>query len=351
MTTKYRAIEDLIYKGFLITKMQFGDTMFALKSMNIKEMTSVHDRCPLRGHKSYLEIFELLVLSYSIYLIDQENVLSNRTSNIEMLTQEMKQIPVNIRGELLEQILLLQKTQDIELVRLEAYSYEYSSRSLWASYRTKTLNDPMLTGIDGTQYLGMNSHQNAWIFLNQEEDDRLQELMMYNNAKFVASASNSKQVKKIDDQDRARLKNLYEERDRIKGNISRDGASYIHRNSIKDLSVQLDADITGKKDTHDKIVEEYEASIRKRRQDRIDRAHAEVVEKPVLSDDEILQSLLNGDGYTQIMTVKQIEGMKNKQIEEKKQFAQSIKDMKENQAKTYQEDKAEAAKAAAKMLR
>ena len=346
---RHKDVEDLIFRGFLITKVQLGDVYLVLKSLNPRELDAVRERCPLKTHTTYNEVFEALILAYALYLVAGENVLVGRPVNIPELVTEMRDVPQNLRGELMEEILLLQKAQDVALQRLEAFSYEPASRSMWSSYKGRILNDPMLTGIAGTERLGLNSHQAAWTFLNEEEDKRVEGEMLWGFAKFVASAANPKGVKKVEQRDQARLKRLKDDRERVRLGEEFRGERRIERRTVAELREQLEADVTGKQDLHDRIVAQYETSIRKRRAEREAEQMAKMMEareqaaaeREALTDEELAQQLSDGGGFVQVYTKEQIAQMRERQGRETLERAQRIRDGRIRRAQEYKQDRQE----------
>jgi hypothetical protein len=103
------------------------------------------------------------------------------------------------------------------------------------------------------------------------------------------------------------------------------------------LREQLEADITGKKDLHDKIVENYETSIRDRMKQRredemriIDEMKKQRQEEPE-------------NGFIQILTKDQLEDLRKKQTQEINDWMLKQSDLRNARANQYQRDKEEIA--------
>jgi len=348
---RHKDVEELIFRGFLSTKVQLGDVYLVVKSLNPRELDAIRERTPLKSSPEYEEIFEALILAYALYLLEGENVIAGRPGNLSELVAEMREVPQNLRAELMGEVLVLQKAQDFALMRLEAFSYEASSRSMWGSYKGRSINDPMLTGIAGTQSLGLNSHQIAWAYLNGEEDNRTEAEMLWGFAKFVASAANSKGVKKIETRDAARLKRLMEERERVRLGQEYEGPQRIERRTVVDLRAQLESDITGKQDLHDKIISQYETSLRKRREQReaqmaairMESIDAARTEREDLTDEELAAQIANGDGFVKVFTKDQVDDMRKRQAQESLDFSRRAREGRYERAKAYKQDRDEIA--------
>lgn len=343
MALKYREVQDLVFRGFLTTKVQIGDETLVIKSLNHHELAQVSLRCPVRSHPDYEKLFEHYLVVYALFLVGGENVLPLRQTNISELLAEVSEIPDNIRHDILREVLYLQKAQDVTIKQLEAYSFEPESRHQWPSYRGSRINDVALTGVEGTDRLGINTHQIAWVYLNEEEDDRLKAEDQWGFAKFIASATNPKGVKKIDDRDKARLKRLDEDRDRIKKGEQYQGKVRVEARSVDELRKQLIADIDGKKDLHDRIMEEYETSIAKRRQERRDRMERELETRRQQREDEYVnltdEELASSSGYVTVLTPDQLQKYKENKAKERFELVEKLQQARIKQAEASKEDK------------
>lgn len=340
---RFRGVSDLIYRGFLTTKAQVGDVHIVLKSLNHRELASIQDRCPLQGHSSYFEIFEALFLSYAIYIMDGENLLIGRPQNIEEMLPAMREVPQNIRLGLLRELLILQRAQDTALLNLEAYSYTGESRHNWGAYRGQIICDSRLTGVAGTDTLGLNTHQTAWVYLNQQEDIRLEAEQQWAFVKFVASASNPKGVKKIDSQDKARQKKLREDRDRvIQGNLYK-GPHRIEPKTVDDLHRQLRADLEGTKDLHDRIIEAYETSIAERRRQRQLEQEEKLRDIRAERERELAElspeELAGGAGFVTLLSKDQLSKHREEQTAARRRFVNEMTDRRQQIHEQQREDR------------
>ena len=342
-TDRFSGVQQMVFRGFLTTKVLIGDTHIVLKSINSRELNSISDQCPVRGHDTYRDRFESLYLAYGLYMVDGENVLPNRPGNINELAEAMLEIPPNMRVALLHEILYLQRAQDQALKLLEAYSYRPDSRHAWRTYKGQRLNDPYLTGIAGTERLGLCSHQIAWAYLNEEEDTRISGEELWSFAKFVASSTNPKGVRKIDQKDKARLKRLKEERDKAIRGEKYDGPDRIEARSVKELRAQLQDDLDGKKDLHDRIIDAYETSIRQRREQRR-LEHAQMVEERREQRQKELEGLTEEElagssGFVTILGPEQLQQHRDRQHEERLNFSRRMSDRRKGMAEQHSKDR------------
>jgi hypothetical protein len=123
--------------------------------------------------------------------------------------------------------------------------------------------DPSLTGVAGTQLLGLNTYQKFWMATNSYEDLRIQREIDWDYAKFIGSCSNPKGVQKVDNSDKARRKAEEEERELIRRGGIRDGDTIrIAANSVDDLMHQMEQTMKGEKDWHDNTIDDHEKKLR-----------------------------------------------------------------------------------------
>ena len=346
---KYQGVEQLIFRGFLTSKLEHSGITFVLKSINTKELETIKELTPLKSNTRYNQIFESLIISFSIYLFDGDNSLLKRPHNIKNISESILQLPLSIRSEMMEHILVLQKAQDFELHKLESFSYEPESRQLWKSYSGKILNDPTLTSIPGTDKLGLNSHQIAWAYLNSEEDLRLAAEEQWSYSKFIASAINPKGVKSIGQKDKARINALMEEREKIRQGLEYRGPERIERRSVEDLRQQLQLDLEGKQDLHDKIIATYEASIQDRNRQRMQEQVERLADMKSrrdsdldnMTDEEIVKRYSESEGFITVFTKEQIEEMRKQQSQESINWSKKQIDGRYQSAKQYMEDRRE----------
>ena len=200
-----------------------------------------------------------------------------------------------------------------------------------------------MTGIAGTDHLGLSSHQVAWVWLNEEEDERLRSEEQWSFSKFIASASNAKGVKKLDGKDKARLKRIKEERQRIIAGESYQGPQRIEPHSVKELKKQLVADLEGTKDLHDRIIDAYEASIQKRRADHRLRQE-ELVEEARLKRESELDSLtdeelLSGAGFVTVLNKEQLDQRRAEQGQARMKYVQEMNERRKAASQRNKDDR------------
>jgi hypothetical protein len=197
--------------------------------------------------------------------------------------------------------------------RTEAFCYEPYSRALWrfAGRRSPARDD--YTGVPGASRIGMNYIQRMWVAFNIAEDDRLQHIQDWQSAKFIASASNPKGVKRVIRSDESLRKQeerrrrdaialmihqaLYGKEEMQSGEMVvmvRGQPVVVPRvkvaRSVDELEEQFRMWVAGEKDWHDLVVDSYKDRIRKQFDDERERREAITVarEEPGVSSDTAL---------------------------------------------------------------
>lgn len=180
------------------------------------------------------------------------------------------------------------------------FCLEDLSRMMWAQIGSRRFSCPEVTGVPGSEMLGMNGVQKMWLAYNEIEDRRIEQETNWRHAKFVASAQSPKGVKKIEMQDQLRLKRelnaRQEEKDRFYyqciGVVGEDDkledgrARHKESKSPGELADEYQRWVSGDMDEHDRIIAAYKNAImenyeaeNQRRQEQIAMMHALPVEQ------------------------------------------------------------------------
>jgi hypothetical protein len=160
----------------------------------------------------------------------------------------------------------------------ESYALELYSRYRWAQFNGLDLCSSSVTGIPGSERLGLNWAQLTWRALNYYEDMHEASEREWENAKFVGSCMvGSKGISKVNQQDGDRRQKEKEDKFARKDKILREvlfgekqdekmkqlhGAVLTGAHSVEELASQLEKDLRGEKDWHDRIIEQHETRIR-----------------------------------------------------------------------------------------
>lgn len=267
-TDKYKDLEDVLYKGFIPLPVKVGELNFVFKSVTDVEYDKVVLMSGLKEPKHlYTHRFHLNFLYHSIYLINGHNFLLSREENYDDFISLIKSFPSKFIYSIFEKLEKLAERQNECTNLTDAYFYENISRYSWMTKKGYLLNDPISTSIAGTENIGLNQFQKYWTVYNLREDQREAFEEKYSLAKFLASFTDSKSVKKVDAADKKRKEEEESKRKRIieYGNDPEEYAKH-HLSGPIDTAEQLvdslNRQIRGEKDEHDRAIEQYESKLR-----------------------------------------------------------------------------------------
>ena len=284
----YKDVVQLLSRGFLTSSADIGSVPFVFKSLNHHEFDMVR---LLSGYEEKTSVlpprFWDLFLSHMVLFIDGHNVLVERRRWLGNIADTFKDFPNAARVRLIRQLSQLNRRASNATTLVEAYATEHYSRWKWAQTKGLDLSTPTLTGIEGTDKIGLNYGQLTWRAVNYYEDLRLQHDSEWDNAKFVGGCFAGKGIQKVYNQDRQRKQKEREEKINRKDQLLRHillgdplesdkkygGAQVVVvASTVEELADQVQRSIRGEKDWHDKVIENYEEGIRnnvQKRQDQI----------------------------------------------------------------------------------
>lgn len=264
----YNLLSDLIYKGFLLVDMEFGDNLFIFKTINDREfeMAKILSGSPDRsGHNAR---FNINYLAMSLLSVDGTNYLSKRSDRYNEICSLFKNIPENLFKSIITELNLL-RTLSYETIKyLEGFSYTSGSRKKWKVLGNNFPSCDGFTGIQGTGNIGLNVHQEIWITINRMLDEEERYNQRFSMALMVASASNPKGSKRVKGQHDTNVSNAEERRNKLAevGYVDVDKWSperwAAPVDTVEGLVAELDRQMKGFKDRHDLFIEEYMRKIR-----------------------------------------------------------------------------------------
>lgn len=272
----FRDVEPLLFKGFVYAAASINDVPFVFKSLNHHEfeqlnMMGVDLRTVGRnvGHKAVLKQFNTF-LAFGVLFFDGINVLSERGKYLSQIAEMFGEFNETIRRKVIYHLSEINRRANRAVLLTEAYAMEPQSRLRWAQYKGAGLMSPAVTGIAGTDALGMNWSQLMWRAINHFEDQKDAAEREWENAKFIASSMAGKGMQKVYTQDKQRRKHEREDRLERRDKIlrfallneapsdgSKVGAMVVAR-TVEELTTQLKRDLQGEKDWHDMVVDQME---------------------------------------------------------------------------------------------
>jgi len=278
----YKDVEPMLYRGFLTVAAEINKVYFVFKSLNHHEFGLLQFSGVLQG-KKLADNFWSFFLAYGVFMVDGMNVLSDRERWISKLADTFSELPKDAQSKIIRHISEINRRSSAAIILTEAYAMESMSRYRWMQIKGIDLTSPAVTGIDGTQRIGLNWAQQLWRALNLAEDRNEQYEREWENAKFVGSCFAGKGLSKVYSQDTERRRKEREERITRKDKLLREvllgekvpekttmlpGMTVTVPHTVEELVDQLEKDLRGEQDYHDKVVAEHENKIREQYQER-----------------------------------------------------------------------------------
>jgi hypothetical protein len=282
----YRDVLTMLFKGFVMVPAQIGEAKFVFKSLNHHEFEFLQLVCA--GEKEVSNKHWNLFLAYNVFMIDGQNILLDRERWLPKIAETFDLMDHKTRQRIVRQMSELNRRANNAVILTECYAMEGYSRYRWAQLNGIDLCSPTTTGIPGTERLGMNWAQLIWRALNYYEDRHEQQERDWDNAKFVGSCSASKGIQKVYQQDTDRRQKEKEDRLARKDKILRQvvlgekqddkvkqlpGTVVTGAHTVEELAQQLENDLKGEKDWHDRVVEEHTRRIKTNIQRRQQQVH------------------------------------------------------------------------------
>lgn len=271
----YRDVEPILFRGFLTVPAEIGEVSIVFKSLNHHE----YELLRLSGSFEHGGTYKLwdTFLAYNVFMIDGTNVLADRERLLPKIAELFRDMPPTAKSKLIRQMSEINRRANNAVLLTECYTTETYSRFRWAQLRGLDLCSPTATGVPGTERLGMNWAQLTWRALNSFEDRHDEIERDWENAKFVGSCFAGKGIQKVYQQDTDRRKKEKDDRFARKDRVLRQvllgekfsesskqlqGAMVKGAQTVDELAQQLQGDLRGEKDWHDKVIADHEDRIR-----------------------------------------------------------------------------------------
>lgn len=281
----YKDVEPFLFRGFLSQAAQINEVEFVFKTLNHHE----HELIRLTGgydeKGSPSPRFWAKFIAYSVLMIDGINILPDRGYWIPKLSRQFEDLPVAVKTKVIRYLSEINRRAKNAVTLTECYALEKYSRYRWFQLQGLDMTSTALTGISGTEQLGMNWGQLIWRALNKIDDIRDGLEQSWEHAKFIGSCSAGKGIQKVYHQDSERRKKERDEQLSRKDAVLRhvllgeplhergtqhSGAVWVTAKTVEELAEQLQSDLRGEKDWHDAVVDNYENKTRDAQKERED---------------------------------------------------------------------------------
>lgn len=291
----YRDVDPMLFRGFLTAYARVNDIPFVFKSLNHHEFELLRFSGCFDGAPDVNSWATLL--AYCVFMIDGVNILPERDRWLSKLREIFTALPTEATARVIRHISEVNRRASTAVYLTEAYAMETISRYRWLQLKRLDLSSVAVTGVNGTQWLGLNTAQLVWRAVNHIEDRNEAIERDWEHAKFVGSCMAGKGIAKVYNQDARRRRQEREERMTRKDKILRKwvlgeevqdgvvqgpGVIMAVPRTVEELTTQLERDIRGEKDWHDRVVEEHEARVRAgyaERREQLERVAQESLER------------------------------------------------------------------------
>lgn len=311
----YKDVEPLLFRGFLHVSAEINGVSFVFKSLNHHEFSLLGFMTPQDESHKATQRFYSLFLAYGVFMVDGQNILQDRDRWVPQIAELFDSLSEGVKTKVIRHMSEINRRANRAVTLTEAFSMETLSRLRWAQFGSADLTSPAVTGLQGTQDLGMNWAQLTWRAMNHYEDLREQAEREWENAKFVASAMAGKGMNRVHSQDKRRRDKEREERLERRDKIlrfallgepmdtkDRHGAPIMVARTVEELTTQLERDLKGEKDWHDLVIEAHE---RKAQEERDRRAqHIQ----------ELQQNFENTYGEQRVVGSTSLEGLTSEEV-------------------------------------
>lgn len=266
----YSQVENLINPGFITLTWDYGGNYIILRSLYPSDYRFLQEQPESAGK------WTSMLIAASTYSINGKRIVDPFYHEFQDLVEMYSALPNIVHNHLLMMVFTLGKRVRESIKSLEPYLYENKSRDLWryvGSYPSIVCDE--FLGIPNLSKFGPNTIQQLWTTWNRSEDLRDQYQIHWGFTKAVLSGLSPKGVKSIDAKDSSRIKQEKYRRETaqtkwlfdILGIRYKSGEDVFKSPGTKtfdDLREEGRKWLTGEKDFHDIIVEDYRNKIAER---------------------------------------------------------------------------------------
>jgi len=277
----YADVEILINFGFLSHRVRVAGANISLRSLSPGDLFLLRNRVGLLSND---QMWKAWTVSSAIWMINGMNLLED-PQTVQGMHEVIYRLPKLPLDSLFYLVTGLSNRVSTAIQRTEAYCYESYSRATWRFSGRQSPAKDEYTGVPGTSRIGMNHVQRMWVAYNIAEDDRIEHIQQWQAAKFVASATNPKGVKKVTRSDES-LRKREEQRRRdaialmihqvLNGKEEMQSGEIVvmvrgkpmivprvkTARTVNELDEQMRMWVAGEKDWHDLVVDAYKNRIR-----------------------------------------------------------------------------------------
>jgi len=261
---RYKDLENLLYTGFIPLKMKIGGTNLVLKSISDFEYDYIKLVSGVKEDPLYNFNFHIYYLYHSLFMVNGLSVFENSNGVTVDVIKLLRTFPNFLMQAVFDELDKLAIRLSNCSHKVEQYSLSSESRYNWRFRKKMMMNSSNATGIVGSDKLGLNQFQKFWMVLNINEDNSESFEEKYSLAKFLASFTDPKGVKKIESADKVRKEEEADKKERLRVIGTDEEVKFLSgpTDTRKGIVAELEKQMRGEKDEHDVAIEEYEKNLR-----------------------------------------------------------------------------------------
>jgi len=270
----YSQVKKLVFDGFIPIKINFGKSNLVVKALNPSDFKYID----LISDSSSSKV--PLYFLHSLVFLDGSEITPIRKELHDEIHQFFNSLSNKTVDRVMQLLGYLQGYYTKCYENLEGYLYEKESRFKWDIYKHKALNN-LISGFND-----YNTAQEIWVSFNQREDEREMNENTFIHSKFIASAFiGSKEIKRIEQLEKNRWNEELKRRQNVRLRNKEDkiilSAPIL---TSDDLVRELEKQIKGEMDIHDRIIKQHEEQIEKQAEER--RLQLEAMKSKMSFEDE-----------------------------------------------------------------
>jgi hypothetical protein len=271
----YKDVEPILFRGFVTATAVINEVPFVFKSLNHHEFQWLAlTQNVERSRPTSIQRYHNMFLAYGVALAGGLNVLKDRDDKLSDLADFFGSLPKAAQNRVVRHLSEINRRANRAAMLVEPYVMENASRLRWVQVKGLDLSTTAVTGFEGSQTLGLNWGQLTWRALNHLEDLKENAEREWENAKFVASSMAGKGMQRIYSADKRRRQDAKTEQVERREKIIRlallnepledqkPTGNVVVARTVAELTNQLENDLKGEKDWHDRVIEEHENRAR-----------------------------------------------------------------------------------------
>lgn len=329
----YSVLSDLVFKGFLAYETQVSGHRFIFKTINENEFNLIRILSGDPNDDKMRIVFNIYLLMFSTVSVDGIWLLGENKDRNSNLFSLFWGLPWHVCNELIRKTNRIRGESYEALNFLEGFSYTEESRRIWKILGGRDPTADSFTGMIGTSRMGLNYHQQTWSYINGTLDEEEEYNNQFNFSLLIASASNPKGVRQIRNKHDSTMNHLLDRRKRLaqegrvdKRDWSEEGWA-ASTDTVEELVSELERQMTGKKDRHDKFIDGYLKKMKDKAEQRAQEARERILKAREGMEDVLIS------GKQEMVSPEEMERV----LQKRRRTTVSVAD--EEQAKTEDRDR------------